>query len=83
MNNSGGFKKLDNSITNKTTTKMFNLSQNNSGLVTADRKMGSKDRPASVIQKKNQFDFTRKSSSNDSAKQFEGRYTPIGKLEIL
>lgn len=45
--------------------------------------MSSKDRPASVIQKKSTFDFTRKSSSNESTNFFDGRYTPIGKLEIL
>jgi hypothetical protein len=64
-------------------SKAIEISQNNSGLVTVDRKLSSKERPASVIQKKSQFDFTRKSSSNDSTHYFEGRYTPIGKLEIL
>lgn len=83
LNTSGGFKMLDTSVTNTVTSKMLDVSHNNSGLVTADRNASSKERPASVIQKKNQFDFTRKSNSNDSVNRFEGRYTPIGRLEIL
>ena len=83
LNSSGILKKFDINPSSTMTVKPFDLSQNNSGLVTVDRRTNSKDRPASVIQKKNNFDFTRKSSSNDSINRHEGRYTPIGKLEIL
>lgn len=83
LNSSGGLKRMDTSVTNTVSSKLYDQSNTNSGLVTVDRKMSSKERPASVIQKKTQFDFTRKSSSNDSINPFEGRYTPIGKLEIL
>ena len=83
LNSSGIIKKFDMNTSGTMTVKPFELSQANSGLVTVDRRSNSKDRPASVIQKKNNFDFTRKSSSNDSINRHEGRYTPIGKLEIL
>lgn len=83
LNSSGGFRKFDTTMGTTVATKILEQSNTNSGLVTVERKASSKDRPASVIQKKAKFDFTRKSSSNDSINHHEGRYTPIGKLEIL
>jgi hypothetical protein len=65
LNSSGGFRKFDSSITNTASSKMNENSQNNSGIITFDRKMSAKIRPASVMN------------------HFEGRYTPIGKLELL
>ena len=84
LNSSGILKKFDIAPNSTMTVKPFDVSQTNSCLMTADRNPSSKDRPASVIQKKkNTFEFTRKSSSNDSIHRNDGRYTPIGKLEIL
>jgi hypothetical protein len=65
LNSSGVFKKADSSIMNTATSKMNDFSQNNSGIITFDRKLSTKVRPASVMN------------------HFEGRYTPVGKLEIL
>lgn len=84
MNSSEFLKKFEIAPNSTMAIKQFDVSQNNSCLMTADRNSSSKDRPASVINKpKNNFEFIKKSSSNDSIKRHEGRYTPIGKLEIL
>ena len=72
LNSSGMFKKPNTSMAHTAKSHLNDKTQNS-----------SKNRPASVIQQKTKFDFTRKSSSNDSINNIEGRYTPIGKLDIL
>jgi len=86
LNTSGAFRKMDLSLANATNTRFIDSTHNSSGLATIDRRSNSKDRPASVINKKCKYDFTRKSSNESIGKNEENdikRYTPIGKLEIL
>ena len=49
LNSSGNIRKYDTSVTNTATSKINEQSQNNSGIITFDRKMSAKVRPASVI----------------------------------
>jgi hypothetical protein len=56
------FRKIESSIGHNNNTRLMD-SVTHSALATNDRKDSGKERPASVMNKKSKFDFTRKSSN--------------------